>query len=1680
MTLTQLRSNARFRALSVEDQLKVADTYWDGQLAAASQQYQDLSFDGRRKARQRLVLASPTFNDEITGEKLRTIGARYAAYDPGLGADKAGYELLNGALKTSGVAGFVGMAFGGASGAARRDDRTRALQYLDNVERISGRSDPFQAIGNFLGTTADVAVTSLVMSPLTAAANMGVQAAARGIKALPSGVKAAKAVLASTAVLKPKLAFFGPVATESLIEAVPYFFVEEARRKANNEPSALGQGPADVARVLGVNAAADFIIGSAFLGVAKVVLGTGGQLLRKGRIGQAAYETAEEQSRLLRTFEAGNMDPVMFAKLDARTQDTLKLGKLRSDYLHGGAANPDMHPKQRSAWLAQDLGVVWGEIPDGSGYRLWPEENIKTPRNYVNFNELEDDLAYDFYKRYSKLSDEEKATKIRPDNMWAYNRGEMLFRNVSKLETDGWEAADPEIHNVLGRSSSMKKRPVITRSEADWLKSTAGQTTVVEAHVPITGSMKNNAVHTEFNMFRGQPLVRVKTSDTPNAIFIGTRKAPLEIYEATRKEAQELVEGAPGKVLEATPKQIDDLIQAETFKNIDEATSSLMLTRGYDHVELPDGTVEFFSTRSARLVGDVNDVALAVRPAIRPGDAATKVVVREIGTVMTEEFGKSSDRVIGAAYETLNSLDPQKFRDFSRLYLGAENSDAHVIIFKNNDSRVTISKAGDKLRIGVPKTYESYAALKASAGQLIKGLDDIAVLTGQKAKNLRSADFLVNRMNEKPARFSFPSDINPVPWAEDVVNSLGGKIEQTGTMYIVHLPSGKTAYRDVDELVSGIVKKTLDTSVIKQDLMLQGVRMIELPNMRIQLRNAKSGKLLADELDLHRALEAINFNPVKISNAYAPRVVRVVGDKLEFEVGKVKVLKDQRTAREYLGKFLDNKDAQTKTPLRFSSKGSVMVTKPRQFEVYLQKYDVYKTFNNPGDAIAYLKADVLELDDLAEIAWKKGMDLTVDQSNNYLLYSKSESAVLPDLPALQAKLREYPDLLHASRSILDEYDPDIESSVAEIVEALHDNRPRAGMNKFGLPPEFEFPERKPVSAFMTMASMTEQTTFFIESVTKQTGDAQLLKQYRRVEHAARVADTDNYRELQFLDTLFRDDAKKLVKRTSRQKIFYHLGMTSEEAAAGLRKQYALATGRALEPLTEQEEKIAAGLRKYYESMSNKMGISYEKLIHEYMPRLRNLQASDNKGLLNNITLGDDLVGELKYDSPEMKFFAENERTSDLISYALKDDALEVAMLYTVQGNKKLYMNNAWRDLATYAKNTKLDSAIVHRLDLYREGLMGATRTPGEKAVEDFGEKFFAALKRAPVLGKLFKSSEIEMRAQGRELLRSVLGITYISSMGWKPFLAIRNSLQPWTTAAPRLGADWVATAQKKILKDPDFYYAKALNLGVINDKPPVVNQVANHYSAWGKLTDSALQMFKNSDDFTRVWVYEAASDRFDNALLALKNKQISTRAAFEDLSGLDLMDQGIRDETWSAISKGGDMDFGVARHTFAFKFEEETMFPYRASEAPLMFQGVVGKLFGQFGSYSMAYRANIARMFQNAPYAKRAAIVASYIAISTALWGTFNAMKIRTQDFIPFAPALFTGGPWFDIGFNAVKSTGTGYEAEQARAGLVRDLPLMVPGSAQLRYVKKFVQYRDEGDSYRAWLSLTGVPMFED
>lgn len=1589
--IDQLRMDPDYRLLSVKDQMDLAKVMAN-EFLSKDPDYQALNPAVQRRMLDMYAAEAPTFNDPGTEQSVKSFSQDYLA--GGAGVEKGTREFFDNFVANSGVVGFVDRMLPG--GAERTLDRKRAIDYYRQLDTLAGRADAASELGSVTGVITDVVVTNALMSPIVNAGKMAIGAAARGVSAAEyaasvkaieeahTAIRAARAAKIGTevaqaayveatraapAILNRTLATLGPVAAESLIEAVPFYLVEDERRLQQGMPSVSSQGAGEIAKTLGMNAALDFAINTAIGAALNWSFKTGSAIFRKSEIYKEISDTGINSDQLLRQVEMGVSDPAIAMQLSEIDQAQVAQRVAITHHVRDFIADPEADAWGRLSYLAHDAGgrVVSKTVDEATGaaaFHLYEFDDAgkAIKRTYKSMTDIEDGLSYRYFKSnmdaagelLSKEGNEGKtlldamAESTNPAHRWALARGERLVSQAEIFDGSVAGEIDPELGDLLKgtpkRYQNPLNRPIISKNEAAALADKPG-VFIQKTSVPLKGSVVEALDNGEMDFLRGQSPIVANPQGEANAILVGTREAPMEAYlEATQKAA----------------KLVDD----DTYKTVEEARASLLMSRGYDFIRKPDGTAEFFTGRNARLLGSAEDVA-------------------SIPDIL-------------------------------------------------------------KVRVKAPEALT---------------------------------------MNKS---FALPSFLKKDDtWSPMVIEKLGGKLNIVDGNYQVELNGAVREFSDFDEFTTYVARKTADEARVRTDLAIEDITLKQTRAGNYFAMNDK-GKVIAQGKDFSELLDNMSYVPKKIDRSFGPSEVVWTDKGVELTIGEKTLTLKRKEAFNFLSKFEDGTLLNQRRILKASTKGDLSILPTGKYRVSRADIDYAREFDSMVEARKYFETTQLTPKQLEEAATDKFLDFWVD-GNKYVVQSDEMLYRVDTIDEVKKILKEHPDISNSVPDLVP-LDPALEATMPQLMDVYKTKAwPRAGANKFNQPPEFALPER--IHELSTLQSVTRVTDGFfswLDSVAKKSGVKELNELSSDFQMAMRRTRVDHMNVVRYLQMHGKDEAGRILSPESWTKIYYHgaADAASLESVA-LGDMFKSRYGKELEALTKSEEAALSSIKDLYDSLGRKFGIDWNKLVYKYMPRLRAATESMTAEQLATLHTAKDFVQLIPEWAgnglpKEIKFWAEMERTAELPQYWLKDNAFEVALLYSAQGHKKLYMNPLFQKANRLLQTENvagqvLDPMIGHRFAEFQQDVMGSNQTNGEKFLADIGGRLFKGIKRSP-LGKFIKMNEQEMEKQGKNILSNTMAMTYFSSMGWKPFLAIRNSVQPMTTLAMRIGPDWTMRAYSDVLEDPKFFYDKYRVRGILNEKPPIVNLALSNQTKIGKFAENSFMFFKNSDDVTRAVAYHSAELVYDNAVKMLRDVPGMTKSKFFEEAFLDRIPPNVAEKIWT-LTQQGEQGMFAAKDALGYHLQNITMFDYSGASTPQMFRGVMGKLFGQFGTYSAGFRANIAEVLRYGTLKQKAMSIATYAAMSSALWGAFEALKIKTTDFVPFNPMVFTGGPGFDFAINVVKAMDTGFEGKQARAALARDYGSFVPGTSQAKYFGKAMNYVNNGQYYEALLSLSMAPV---
>lgn len=611
----------------------------------------------------------------------------------------------------------------------------------------------------------------------------------------------------------------------------------------------------------------------------------------------------------------------------------------------------------------------------------------------------------------------------------------------------------------------------------------------------------------------------------------------------------------------------------------------------------------------------------------------------------------------------------------------------------------------------------------------------------------------------------------------------------------------------------------------------------------------------------------------------------------------------------------------------------------------------------------------------------------------------------------------------------------------------------------------------------------------IESFTKKGADpyfGRYLNGLDKATNAMVASETKMHQAL--LDIVGPFKGKRHAAR--RQSAWYDYLTRSDKDA--VIKEYADAGN----PLTRDEldrlEQIRDWLGRDPESgLFQYFGVDPDKFLTDYLPRIR-------EAVINNPRLKEVPDGELKAfwdmihkDASIPKefdeFFKHSRSVHNVQSTLLERDPLVLLNKYNMVGHRGKFLGPIWQEYDEVYKGLAktAENEILHlRMLRYRADMMGIMTGPMAHSVEDGFMKFMV--------------DKGLTRTEARRLMRGMMSMPYMATMGLRVWLPVRNSFQSFVTLAPRYGNRAVVNGYKKVLADKSGDIVRYLREnGVIDRRLPVG---AGYDLADHKVLDAALGMYKNSDELNRAITFTVATDAYDNALKRLQNGDITWDDFLNRDSGFNQLYRNQQEQVLDLLNKG---QYDAARLAIGDSIVKQTQFNYRAGNTGMGSTTLMGKFAGQFGTYSFGYAENLIHGFKSMKgFGAKAAFVGTFLANTMALYTVFTeVLGVNANNFLPHTPLIFTGGPNYEL-MNTLWSSlgvlsGDTYSGRQAAAeawGLSKnsqgnwvwqpwnsDLArLMVPGSYMYQSIQKAVEAANDGDYYRMIMNLGSFPLEKD
>lgn len=1367
-------------------------------------------------------------------------------------------------------------------------------------------------------------------------------------------------------------------------------------------------------------------------------------------------------------FTSGKMPVALYDQLPDVTKDHLQAIKNSQKAAQLGV---EAGPFHRTV-LAGDRGYLNVlENADGT-YRTRVKNSLDAPKNYANLRLAQEAVSVEVNKVAQSLAGE-AADAFKQEYKWIMNY-ENLGKNLDET-FDAFSGSFVDSNKGFDTTKKVKPNDFVSQTNRSAISFSELQQDVQRTK-NAGGFAKEFPIMLEPQMKKvvenGGVIFSDISSKGLSAGDFGTDKAYISLLNPTDKATY----------LRATQKA-EDLIKKGTKGTIQEVRSSLLIGEGFDGAVLDDigNAVEtFYPDRIKILSENINpNTGKTVNgPTIKKTKTPNVAQVSEtFSTSLPLDKVVKDPQTLSLLLSKLgNNLNAKSIKNLGEAYMKNLGSSQDLVIKTSNNLDGFVFKKGNELII--PNQLLTPKAKSTFIKTLTKNLDEIAGTTGNANKISKLADKL--EAKGKLGTYAPPlgKGSEQLKWASDIVKSGDGVLTSRGGEFIMTLPGKEPMiFQSLQEVTDRFVKETITPAQLKSSLAFDGQRLIKSGGT-YQIR--EGSKVISEATSIPELLNKANMQP-KLDIRYAPDIISISPTSANMTYSNSGATGSNGAIRRFLNKYADYSIMDRLTKVGETKLGSLYKDVDSTFRVTMPGYGIDEVFGSAQDARNFMNTWD-STTNLKKLSQKKGLAFNYE-NGQYVVREAGQTFKFNSKEDLGKFFKDsYPDP-QGLKDILGATDDEVLAAQASLkgkkyIDFMEAEKPWTLVDPDGNR------TLEPVSMWRGISQAWQPFGDWFYKIARDIGLPEIMPLYRGIENGQRVTKAAVNEGNKIISSLLTDSKGKLFPAEARRNIYYAIANEDPGKYNKVLKDFSLTSEH-----TQAIEKIKDFLgRDAQTGLFKKFGIDPKKWIENYAPRIKTW-TMNNTHRVNSITQGD-LLKEVFGEGGIPKgvgFWANNERASELIRMTIDDDMLSVLTKYNTQGHKKLFLDPHWKNLDNYLTANKgtIPDTMMTRLNVYREQVMGIHYSNGEMMAKEFGKKLMTNLAKG----------DLKAVAAGQDMISQMYALNYMTTMGWRPYLAMRNMLQPYTTLAPRFGNSVVNQAIKEVASNPAKIIADIERLGIIGSSAPTAHLGEAADTLLKELTHKSLIMFKRSDDITRAVAFQTARIQLLDAISKLDNGTLKTTEQFINYSGLNLIDEDLIPEVMKHIQA---KQYDAALDIYGKTITEDTMFAYRSAQSPMAFKGLVGKLFGQYGTYSAGWRANMWKGISRGTKGQRIAYMSRYLANTLAIGGALSLIGVNGRNFLPFAPAVFTGGPMFDAAVTAIKAADfQSFKGRQARAELDRYVPLIspknlmkgklkfqtgafTPFSYQVRAIQNFLDYSKKNQHYQAWLSLTSAPISPD
>lgn len=508
-------------------------------------------------------------------------------------------------------------------------------------------------------------------------------------------------------------------------------------------------------------------------------------------------------------------------------------------------------------------------------------------------------------------------------------------------------------------------------------------------------------------------------------------------------------------------------------------------------------------------------------------------------------------------------------------------------------------------------------------------------------------------------------------------------------------------------------------------------------------------------------------------------------------------------------------------------------------------------------------------------------------------------------------------------------------------------------------------------------------------------------------------------------------------------------------------------------MTPEELKVSELVSWTLDAGFRDSGIETFRYIQGYWPHLRKWAQAGF------------VPGKGKFVPDELGFTASRFRSGELSVYDL--DPISA----TYRHLRSLYMKRHFDPVLPEITNAlegikTLDARVYRLMDEYIQELLGSPHASFEK-LQGAMERSMAAL-----------GVKVPERL-ATDLVSAGAALSSAAMIPFRPSLIARNFYESLLKVSPRTGIPDYFDALRYVVSPETRKAAfdearKALAIrpstarlqaGLAHAEEvfgPTAPLMKGFHQKYMNIFNKGFEWYQSADDFGRAIAYHAHKRRVQKHL----GDFATGKTSWDDFivrTKIDMFDP-LDVKIVEKMFRAGE--YQQAHDHLGRVLARETMTRYGYADHPAGWNSVLGRLFGQFGTWPVQYKDYVLQGLTRGSTKNRAEFAAIHGAITggTVLGGASIGLNLQNWTGMMF----YTGGPWADLTIDGVRSiTGSQQERALARRSLYGNVPVLgwmetgsprsmfIPGSFLLGDLNDMRTALQDGNVFEGVMRGTGV-----